>query len=271
VTTEVEDKKMHMANWCILAQDQTLYWADSEITYPRWKWDRCLQLAQELELEKLDLADRLEQSHQRNGELVQLRLAAARASSERDAVRIATLEARLKTAKEKHRATVEATRVDRERLAEAKYLMESVGDAAADYQVRVWDLQEGSRHNYNHLCYLGGLVYEERDRAARTHMAWERSDKQRLKELEEISAQLPPKKRPCLRAETFELPPTLLPRLRPYPRGSQDTAEMDRAFQDTRDYYGGPVIRLPGYLGVHSPPFYSVPPDSSPEAPQCTP
>jgi hypothetical protein len=110
-------------------------------------------------LEKLDLTDRLEQSHQRNGELVQLGLAAARASSERDAVRIATLEERLKTAEEKHRATVEATRVDRERLAEAKYLMESVGVAAADYQVRVWDLQEGSRHNYNHLCYLGGLVY----------------------------------------------------------------------------------------------------------------
>jgi hypothetical protein len=63
VTSKEEDKKMHMANRCILAQDQTLYWADSEITYLRWKWHRCLQLAQELELEKLDLADRLEQSH----------------------------------------------------------------------------------------------------------------------------------------------------------------------------------------------------------------
>jgi hypothetical protein len=62
-------------------------------------------------------------------------------------------------------------------------------------------------------------------------------------------------------------PPTLLPRVRPYPRGSQDTAEMDRALEDTRDYYGGPTIRMPGYPGVHSPPFYSVPPDSSPEAP----
>jgi hypothetical protein len=119
---------------------------------------------------------------------VQLGLAAARASAERDAVRIATLEARLKTAEEKHRATVEATRVDRERLAEAKYMMELVGATAADYQVRVWDLQEGSRHNYNHLCYLGGLVYEERDRAARTCRAWESSDQQRLKELEELSA-----------------------------------------------------------------------------------
>jgi hypothetical protein len=98
VTSEVEDKKMHMANRCILAQDQALYCTDSEITYLRWKWDRCLQLAQELELEKLDLADRLEQSHQRNSELVQLGLAAARASAEREAVRIATLEARLKTA-----------------------------------------------------------------------------------------------------------------------------------------------------------------------------
>jgi hypothetical protein len=57
VTSEEEDKKMHMANRCILAQDQVLYWADSEITYLRWKWDKCLQLAQELELEKLDLAD----------------------------------------------------------------------------------------------------------------------------------------------------------------------------------------------------------------------
>jgi hypothetical protein len=114
VTTEVEDKKMHMANRCILAQDQALYWADNEITYLRWKWDWCLPIAQELELEKLDLADQLEQSHQRNGELVQLGLAAARASAEWDAVRIATLEARLKTAEEKHRATVEATRVERE-------------------------------------------------------------------------------------------------------------------------------------------------------------
>jgi hypothetical protein len=86
-------------------------------------------------------------------------------------VRIATLEAWLKTTEEKHRATVEATRVDRERLAEAKYLMDSVGAAAAAYQVRLWDLQEGCRHNYNHLCYLGGLVYEERDRASRTRTA----------------------------------------------------------------------------------------------------
>jgi hypothetical protein len=107
---------------------------------------------------------------------VQLGLAAARASSERDAVRIATLVPRLKTAKEKHRATVEATRMDWERLAEAKYRMESVGAVGADYQVRVWVLQEGSRHNYNHLCYLGGLVYEELDRAAWTRMAWECSD-----------------------------------------------------------------------------------------------
>jgi hypothetical protein len=229
VTSEVEDKKMHMANRCILAQDQALCWADSEITYLRWKWDRCLQLAQELELEKLDLADRLEQSHHRNGELVQLRLAAAKAITERDAVRIATLEARLRMAEEQHRATVEATRVDREKLAEANDLLESVGAAAADYQVRAWDLQEGSRHKDNHLCYLGGLVYEERDRAARTRTAWERSDQQRLRELEELSAQLPPKKKTQLRPETFELPPTLLPRLRPYPRGSQDTTEMDRA------------------------------------------
>jgi tRNA A-37 threonylcarbamoyl transferase component Bud32 len=96
-----------------------------------------LQLAQELELEKLELADRLEQSHQRNGELVQLGLAAARASAERDAVKIATLKARLKTVEKKHQATVEATRADREQLAEAKYVMESVRAAAEDYRERV--------------------------------------------------------------------------------------------------------------------------------------
>jgi hypothetical protein len=115
-----------------------------------------LAAPQELELEKLDLEDRLEQSHQRNGELVQLGLAVARASSECDAVRIATLEARLKTAEENHRAMVEATCADRERLEEAKYPMESVGAVAADYQERVWDLEERSPHNYNHMCYLGG-------------------------------------------------------------------------------------------------------------------
>jgi hypothetical protein len=96
-----------------------------------------LQRAQELELEKLDLEDRLEQSHQRNSELVQLELVAAWASSERDAVTIATLEARLRTAEERHRVTLDTTRVDKERLAEAKYLMESIGAAAADYQEKV--------------------------------------------------------------------------------------------------------------------------------------
>jgi hypothetical protein len=115
--------------------------------------------------------------------------------------------------------------------------MESVGAAAADYQERVWDLEERSHHDYNHLSYFGGRVYEEQDRATKTCTAWECSDQQRLKELEELSAQLPPKKRPRLRAETFELPPTLLPQLRPYPRGSRDTSEMDRALQDVRDYY----------------------------------
>jgi hypothetical protein len=38
---------------------------------------------------------------------------------------------------------------------------------------------------------------------------------------------------------------------------------MDRTLEDVRDYYGGPVI--------NSPPFYSVPLDASPEAPQCSP
>jgi hypothetical protein len=49
-------------------------------------------------------------------------------------------------------------------------------------------LEERSGHNYYHLCYLGGRVYEEQDRATRTHTAWERSDQQRLEELEEILA-----------------------------------------------------------------------------------
>jgi hypothetical protein len=92
---------------------------------------------------------------------MQLGLAAARASSERDTVKIATLEARLRTAEERHRVTVEATRVDRKRLVEAKYPMESIGAAVANYQERVWNLEERSCHNYNHLCYLGGQVYEE--------------------------------------------------------------------------------------------------------------
>jgi hypothetical protein len=49
-----------------------------------------LKLSQELEREKLDLENRLEQAHLRNSELVQLGLAAARTSSERDAVAITT-------------------------------------------------------------------------------------------------------------------------------------------------------------------------------------
>jgi hypothetical protein len=270
VTSVEEDTVMLAARRCILAQDQALYWADGEVAYLRWRCDAALRQVRDLEVEREDILDELEASHVRNGELVQLGLAAAAASTERDARRIATLEARLRAERELHRASVEAAREDRVRLAEARDQLESVGAAAADYQVKVWDLQEASRHNYHHLCYLGGLVYEERDRAARTRAAWERSDQQRLTELEALSAQLPPKKRPRLRTETFELPPTLLPRVRPYPSGSQDTAEMDRALLDTRDYYGGPAIRVPGYPGVHTPPFYSVPPDTGSEAPQST-
>jgi hypothetical protein len=186
----------------------------------RWRWDRTLELTQELERERLDLEDRLEQAYLRNGELVQLGLAAARASSERDAVEIVTLEARLRTAEERHQVTVDATRADRERLAEAEYLIVSLGAAVVDYQERVSYLEERSCHNYYHLCHMGGRVYEEQDRATRTRTTWERSDQRRLDELEEISALLSPKKRPRLRAETFELLPTLLPRLRPYPRGA---------------------------------------------------
>jgi hypothetical protein len=133
---------------------------------------------------------------------------------------------------------VEATRVDRERLAEANYLMESVGAATADYQMRVWDLQEGSRHNYNHLCYLGGLVYEERDRAARTHTAWKRSDQQRLKELEELSAQLSPKKRPRLQAKTFELPRRFIhgcARTREVPRTEQRWTALSKTLATTTE------------------------------------
>jgi hypothetical protein len=107
-------------------------------------------------MEREDLLDQLEESHQRNGELVHLGLAVARASTERDARRIATLEARLRTEQELHRATVEATREDRVRLAEVRDQLESVGATATDYQVKMWDLQEASRHNYHHLCYLEG-------------------------------------------------------------------------------------------------------------------
>jgi hypothetical protein len=66
------------------------------------------------------------------------------------------LEARLRTVEERHRVTVDTTHADRERLAEAEYLIESLRAAAVDYLERVWDLEERSRHNYYHLCYLGG-------------------------------------------------------------------------------------------------------------------
>jgi tRNA-dihydrouridine synthase len=52
-------------------------------------------------------------------------------------VEIATLEARLRTAEERHRVIVDTTCADREWLAEAEYLIESLGAAAVDYQERV--------------------------------------------------------------------------------------------------------------------------------------
>jgi hypothetical protein len=162
---------------------------------------------------------------------------------------------------------VDTTLADRKQLARAEYLIESLGAATVDYQERVWDLEERSLNNYHHLCHLGGRVYEEQDRASRTRTVWECSYQRRLEELEEISALLPQKKRPRLQAETFELHSTLLPPLCQYPRGTQDTVEMDCDLEDVRDYYGGPVIRLPSYPGVNSPAFHSIPPDFSPEAP----
>jgi hypothetical protein len=117
---------------------------------------------------------------------------------------IATLEARLRVAEERHRVTLDTTRVDRKQLAEAEYLVESLGAASVDYQERVWDLEERSRYNYYHLCHLGGRLYEEQDLASRTRTAWECSDQRRLAELEEVTTLLPLKKRPQLRAETVD-------------------------------------------------------------------
>jgi hypothetical protein len=57
VTSAEEDKMMLAARRCILAQDQTLFWADSEIAYLRWKWDDSLQRVQNLEMEREDLLD----------------------------------------------------------------------------------------------------------------------------------------------------------------------------------------------------------------------
>jgi hypothetical protein len=81
-------------------------------------------------------------------------------------------------------------------------------------------------------------VYEEQDRATRTHTAWERSDQQRLKELEELSAQLPPKKRPRLQAETFELPRFYFhscARTREAPRTQQRWTALSRMSETTTE------------------------------------
>jgi hypothetical protein len=102
VTTEVEDKNLYMANWCILAQNQALYRADIEIIFLRWRWYGTLELCKKLERENQDLERRLEEAHLRNGESVQLGLATAWASSEHDAVEIATLEAWLRATEERH-------------------------------------------------------------------------------------------------------------------------------------------------------------------------
>jgi hypothetical protein len=71
-------------------------------------------------------------------------------------VEIATLEAWLRAAEERHRVTVDTTRVDRERLAEVEYLIKCLRAAAVDYQERVWDIEKRSRNNYHHLCHQGG-------------------------------------------------------------------------------------------------------------------
>lgn len=64
-------------------------------------------------------------------------------------------------------------------------------------------------------------------------------------ELEEVAGLVPPQKRLRLREETFEPPPTLLPQLDQYPRGTQNMVELDRALEFVHDYYSGPEIELP--------------------------
>lgn len=85
--------------------------------------------------------------------------------------------------------------------------------------------------------------------------------------LEEATALVLPQERPRLRVEDFKLPPSQQPLQPLYPRGSEGTEELTRALQTLSLYYGGPLIGLPDYPGVNSPPFYAVLPDSDPESP----
>ena len=80
-----------------------------------------------------------------------------------------------------------------------------------------------------------------------------------MAEFRELAEMLPPQKRPRVRTETFELPPTLLPSQRLYPRGSSDTPEMSRALRSLAGYFNLPEIEIPDYPGVNDPPFYAVP------------
>lgn len=72
-------------------------------------------------------------AYHRNERLREMVDAGARLSMERDVMRIATLEARLHHVEERHRATMDAARVDRERLSEVGYLVESLGATIVDY------------------------------------------------------------------------------------------------------------------------------------------
>ena len=140
--TECKDEKEQLASKFIQAQDQALYWTDSEIVFLRQKWDDTLGRNAQLERENSHLEFFLNEAHRRNIQITEWGLAATRASTERAALEIATLKARLEATQTALRESAVAAREDRLRPREKEYLVESLGAACIDYQTRLWGLEE---------------------------------------------------------------------------------------------------------------------------------
>ena len=172
-TAEEPDERLRVTSRCILAQDQALFWVDMEPQHLREGWDKCLrevvtlekdkqgleQENQNLELRLAELELELEDTNRHNSQLVDAVLATDHARSRRDALVIATLEARIAQAEEALRVTMRTAHRDQIWRQEKEDLAESLGEALTDKEIWIGDLERRSELNYYHLVYLGGQYY----------------------------------------------------------------------------------------------------------------
>lgn len=91
-------------------------------------------------------------------------------------------------------------------LKEKEELVDTLDTALATNNGVIKQLHHLLHRNYYNLVHLGSRCYRDKDLAERLQHVWERSDRKRMMELEELSVWVPIKYKREPSMESFELP-----------------------------------------------------------------